>query len=156
MAFFGRNRQQQDAPRIEAYAGSVEQILAQIGIDPAQARMAINDGYGWSFKRGSALIEIYVNQKETGGYLQVLSPIIHLPMTGLLPFYRRLLEINLQLSNAALGVYLDTVFLFVERPLDGLDPQETDHIINNISAYADELDDKLVSEFGGRLYQRIS
>ncbi len=154
MAFMGRNRQQ-GAPRIEQYAQTVEAILANIGIDPAQARMAMSDGFGWSFQRGSATIEIYVTQKETGGYLQVLSPIAHLPMTGLLPLYRRLLELNLQMTEAALGVYTEIVFVFVERPLDGLDANEADQIINNVAAYADELDDKLVSEFGGRLYGRI-
>ncbi|MFN8527817.1 MAG: YbjN domain-containing protein [Anaerolineae bacterium] len=155
MAFFGRSRQQQNAPNIDVHAQTVEGILGKIGVDPVQARMTINDGYGWSFRRGSALIEIYVTQKETAGFLQVLSPIVHLPMTGLLPLYRRLLELNLQLTEAALGVYLDTVFVFVERPLEAMDPEEADSIINNVAAYADELDDKLVNEFGGRLYARI-
>ncbi len=154
MAFL-RGSRQQGAPRIEQYAQTVEAILANIGIDPAQARMAMSDGFGWSFQRGSAMIEIYVTQKDTGGYLQVLSPIAHLPMTGLLPLYRRLLELNLQMTEAALGVYTDIVFVFVERPLDGLDAGEADQIINNVAAYADELDDKIVSEFGGRLYGRI-
>lgn len=155
MAFFGRSRQQQNAPNIDVHAQTVEGILGKIGVDPVQARMTINDGYGWSFRRGSALIEIYVTQKDTAGFLQVLSPIVHLPMTGLLPLYRRLLELNLQLTEAALGVYLDTVFVFVERPLEAMDPEEADSIINNVAAYADELDDKLVNEFGGRLYARI-
>ncbi len=154
MAFL-RGSRQQGAPRIDQYAQTVEAILANIGIDPAAARMAMSDGFGWSFQRGSAMIEIYVTQKDTGGYLQVLSPIAHLPMTGLLPLYRRLLELNLQMTEAALGVYTDIVFVFVERPLDGLDAGEADQIINNVAAYADELDDKLVSEFGGRLYGRI-
>ncbi|MDX2161816.1 MAG: YbjN domain-containing protein [bacterium] len=155
MGLFGRSRPQSNAPRIEQYAQTVEAILANLGIDPAQARMSMTDGFGWSFRRGSALIEIYVTQKDNIGYLQVLSPILHLPMTGLLPLYRRLLELNLQLTEAGIGVYLDAVFIFIERPLEGMDAAEADQIINNVAAYADELDDKLVSEFGGRLYGRI-
>jgi hypothetical protein len=146
---------QQAAPRLDVYAGTVESILRQIQIDPAQARMSTQDGYGWNFRRGSALIEIYVSQQDGVGYLQVLSPIIHLPATGLLPLYRHLLELNLQLTNAALGVYLDIVYVFSARPLEGLDAVEADNIITLVANYADELDDRLVGEFGGRLYGRI-
>ena len=143
------------APRLDQYAQTVEQILLTVGVDPQQARMNIQDGFGWSFRRGSAVIEVYVSQQEGAGYLQVLSPILHLPMSNLLPLYRRLLELNLQLTNAALGVHLDVVYVFSERPLDGLDAVEANNIITLVAGYADEMDDKLVTEFGGRLYARI-
>lgn len=142
-------------PRLDQYAQTVEQILLGVGVDPQRARMNIQDGFGWNFLRGSATIEIYVSQQEGAGYLQVLSPIIHLPMTNLLPLYRRLLELNLQLTNAALGVHLDVVYVFSERPLEGLDAVEANNIITLVAGYADDLDDKLVGEFGGRLYSRI-
>jgi hypothetical protein len=142
-------------PNIEAYAATVEQNLMALGVDPTQARMNTESGFGWSFQRGSAAIEVYVSQQDQAGYLQVLSPILHLPQTGLLPLYRRLLEMNLQLTNAALGVYLDVVYVFSERPLDGLDPVEANNIISLVANFADEWDDKLVAEFGGRLYGRI-
>jgi hypothetical protein len=81
---------------------------------------------------------------------------MHLPMSNLLPLYRRLLELNLQLTAAAIGVHLDVVYVFSERPLDGLDGAEANTIINLVSGYADELDDKLVTEFGGRLYAKVN
>ncbi len=145
----------QASQRLDQYAQTVEQILLGVGVDPQQARMNIQDGFGWSFRRGSAVIEVYVSQQEMTGYLQVLSPILHLPMTNLLPIYRRLLELNLQLTNAALGVHLDVVYIFSERPLEGLDAVEANNMITLVAGYADELDDKLVDEFGGRLYSRI-
>jgi hypothetical protein len=151
----GRN-QPPSTPSLEAYAGAVEQILPGVGIDPLTARMNIEGGYGWSFQRGSAVIEVYVSQQDGAGYLQVLSPIMHLPMSNLLPLYRRLLELNLQLTAAAIGVHLDVVYVFSERPLDGMDAAEANTIINLVSAYADDLDDKLVTEFGGRLYAKVN
>lgn len=152
---FGRNQRQQAGPRLDVYAGTVEQLLANLGIDPAQARMNTQEGYGWSFRRGSAVIEVYITQNAGVGYLQVLAPIIHLPTQGLLPLYRRMLELNLQLTNAAFGVYLDVVYVFSERPLEGMDSVEANGVISLVAQYADELDDKLVAEFGGRLYARI-
>ncbi len=143
------------APRLDQYAQTVEQILLGVGVDPQQARMNLQDGFGWSFRRGSAVIEVYVSQQDGTGYLQVLSPILHLPMSNLLPLYRHLLELNLQLTNAALGVHLDVVYVFSERPLEGLDAVDANNIITLVAGYADELDDKIVSEFGGRLYARI-
>lgn len=152
--FRGRNRATGENA-IEAYAATIEQILTAVGIDAVQARMRTETGFGWSFQRNSAVIEIFVSQQDGVGYLQVLSPIMHLPINGLLPLYRRLLELNLQLTNAALGVYLDVVYVFNERPLEGLDGNEANTIINMVASYADDLDDKLVQEFGGRLYAKV-
>jgi hypothetical protein len=148
-------RSRRSGANLQTYAATVEQILLTVGIDPQQARMNTQEGFGWSFRRGSAVIEIYISQQDSAGYMQVLSPILHLPATGLLPLYRRLLELNLQLTNAALGVYLDVVYVFSERPLEGMDSVEANTIINLVATYADELDDKLMQEFGGRLYGRI-
>ena len=140
---------------LESYAATVEQILLTLGVDPVHSRLNTEGGFGWSFQRGSAVIEVYVSQQEDAGYLQVLSPIMHLPQSGLLALYRRLLELNLQLTNASIGLYLDVVYLFSERPVDGLDANEANSIITLVAGYADELDDKLVAEFGGRLYAKI-
>lgn len=151
--FFRRNqnRDTETINKLEQSARTVEQILANIGVDPVSARMKVQAGYGWNFQRGSALIEVYITQEERG-YLQVLSPILHLPQTNLLPLYRRLLELNLQLTNASVGVHQDVVYVFNERPLEGLDPTEADSIIRKLSIYADELDNSLAEEYGGRMY----
>jgi hypothetical protein len=141
--------------RLENYAATVEQILPDIGIDPAQSRLNTEQGFGWSFRRGSATIEVYVSQQDDVGYLQVLAPILHLPANGLLPLYRRLLELNLQLTNAAFGVHLDVVYVFSERPLEGLDSAEANNIIALIAHYADQWDNELFNEFGGRLYGQV-
>lgn len=153
MGIFRRNqgRDSDTINKLEQSAMTVEQILANIGVDPVSARMSVQAGYGWNFQRGSALIEVYITQEERG-YLQVLSPIMHLPTTNLLPLYRRLLELNLQLTNASVGVHQDVVYVFNERPLEGLDPAEADSIIRKLAIYADELDNSLVEEFGGRMY----
>ena len=145
-------RQQGQTGSLQQHAVIVEQILNSIGVEPGRAQMNTENGYGWSFQRGSALIEVYIAKQETREYLQVLSPLMHLPGGALLPLYRRLLELNLSLTNASLGIYLDVVYVFNERPLDGLDAGEANFIITQIAEYADDLDNQLVNEFGGRLY----
>ncbi|MCY4145607.1 MAG: YbjN domain-containing protein [Chloroflexi bacterium] len=153
--FFRRGAKSVPEPAqpIDLSRRAVESILQTIGVDAQSARMAVTSGFGWHFQRGSALIEVYLTPEEQG-YLQVLSPIMHLPLGNLLALYRRLLELNLQLTNAALGVHEDVVYLYHERLLAGLDAGEADAIIRRLASYADELDDALASEFGGRLYGR--
>ncbi len=150
--FTGRGR---GAKSLADYARIVEASLHELGIDPGASNMTVDRGYGWRFKRGSAIIEVYTADQEGRGYLQVLSPIMHLPATGLLPLYRRLLEYNMQLTNAALGVYQDVVYVFSERPLQDLDSSEASTIITMVAGYADDLDNALVNEYGGRLYSQI-
>lgn len=154
--FFGRGEKKPTEPAAEQFDLSlraVEAILEAIGVDPHAARMDVEHGYGWNFQRGSALIEVYLTPEEQG-YLQVLSPIMHLPASNLLALYRRLLELNLQLTNAALGLHEDVVYLYHERLLAGLDAGEADAIIRRLAGYADELDDTLSEEFDGRMYGR--
>ena len=88
--------------QLQLSAQAVEELLARIGVDVDAARMAVESGYGWNFLRGSALIEIYLTP-EDWGYLQVLSPIMHLPQSNLLALYRRLLELNLELTQRGAG-----------------------------------------------------
>ncbi len=153
--FFRRQRSGDQNASLDKHAATVEQILAAIGVNPGSARLPTEQGFGWNFRRGSAIIEVYVSQQADKGHLQVLSPIITLPQVNLLPLYRRLLELNLQLTNASLGIFLDTVYVFNERPLEGLDPVEANNIITLVAHYADDLDNRLVSEFGGRLYSQV-
>lgn len=149
---FGRNRNRNDVKPLERYVRDVELILQKIGVDIDEAQMSLEEGYGWEFRRGSASIEVYIVQREDKAYLQVLSPIMYLPQSNLLPLYRRLLDYNLQMTSASLGIFQDVVYVFHERPLHGLDADETDDIIDFVSGYADDLDNALVNEFGGRLY----
>jgi len=139
---------------LAGYAGMIQQILEMLRIDPGSARLPVESGYGWNFRYGSAIIEVYIHSNNEGSYFQVLAPIITLPQSALLPLYRRMLELNLQLTNAALGVYHDTVYIFSERQLEGLDQGEAQITIQRVADYADTLDNKLVDEFGGRLYNR--
>ncbi|GAB5492241.1 MAG: hypothetical protein Phog2KO_24560 [Phototrophicaceae bacterium] len=145
-------QESQRTNNLQNHAVTVEGILVSIGVEPGRARMNTDNGYGWSFQRGSALIEVYIASQEGREYLQVLSPLMHLPSGGLLPLYRRLLELNLTLTNASVGIYLDVIYVFNERPLEGLDDSEANFIITQIAEYADDLDNQLVNEFGGRLY----
>ena len=159
MFFGGRNQPPKmdtgTLTSIRQHAAMIDNILRQLGLDPKSVKMDTTEGYGWSFRRGSAVIEVYLSESDGEGYLQVLSPILHIPTTNVLPLYRRLLELNLQLTSAAFGVYNDVVYVFYERTLQDLSAGEADDIITKVAAYADDFDNQLLEEFGGRLYMQV-
>lgn len=160
MFFAGRsNRRQPQGGKktpLDLQAESIESILRQLNHPPETARMDNDSGYGWVIHRGSAEIDIYLSQQSGVGYLQVLSPIMHIATDKpMLPFYRHLLELNLSLTSAALGIHEDIVYVYYERKIDGLDAHEANEIIRQVARYADELDNQLVREFGGRLYMQV-
>lgn len=153
---FGRNRKPTKRTKsLEEHANTLEVILDTLNIDVDEARLNTENGFGWTFRRGSAIIEVYISEQGGQGHMQVLAPIQVLPDSGLLPLYRHLLELNLQLTNASLGVFYDVVYVFNERPLQGLEAEEANAIITMVAGYADDLDNRLVNEFGGRLYSQI-
>lgn len=142
---------------IRDYAVNVEKTLAGLGLNVEQARTQIvpDQEYSWEFKSGSAMIQLHIFHEEGRSYFQVLSPILYLPQVNLMAIYRKLLELNLKLTHAAFGIHMDEVILFSERILDGMDMDEAAHIISLVAGYADDLDNQLYNEFGGRLYRQI-
>jgi hypothetical protein len=54
---FGKRNQPRprQASNLQRHAATVEQILASLGVDLVRARMDTDEGYGWSFQRGSAV-----------------------------------------------------------------------------------------------------
>ena len=127
--------------------------MAALGLDPAEARLG---DYTWQFQRGTALVEIKLVQEDGGqAFFQISAPVMHLPHDNLLRLYRRLLELNMQLVGVAFAIYRDVVYRVDERPVPGLDETEAHAMINTVAGFADQLDDELVAEFGGRLFGQV-
>ncbi len=155
MGFFGWGGNKPKQTNLQSVLEAIEHILQTAGVNLTESRQKNIEGIGWKFKQGSATIEIYLAEKAGKHYFQVLSPIMYVPQSGLLPFYRRLLEMNMLIASLKFGIYGDIVMVFHERPTDGLDYVEAMEIITEIAQTADEYDNALVHEFGGRLYQGL-
>ena len=129
----------------------VEDFLSAIGVGPNKCRME-GEGLGWYIFRGSTLTYIFIGVYDDFKSLRIFSPILYLPEENILPFYRRCLEINFELINCAICVRDDRVALVVERPLEGLDPEELEGMIEYMLGVADELDNKLADEFRAKIF----
>jgi hypothetical protein len=130
----------------------VEDVIAELGLSPLQNRLPqSSDSLAWALVKGSAEVYIFLNASSAGNYIQVVSPIVRLPDFGLLPLYRRLLELNAdELLGASFGIKGDSIVLTTDRAIRDIDRSEVREMILRIGNYADHFDDELASQFGGR------
>lgn len=148
-----RIRQDTENVTLKTHVNNIESILSMIDVNPAESRAHTIEGFRWIFPWGSVKVEVNVIERAHKGYMQVSAPLLYLPLTNREPLYRALLEQNMEMTSAALAVFNDLVYIFSERSLDGLDTEEARQIITQVAYYADELDNRLVNEYGGRLYE---
>jgi hypothetical protein len=129
---------------------TVEKGIFMMGVEPESARA---DKAGqWDFNRGSASIAVglTVNDRFPNGYFYVTSVLMSemdVPPSRKEEFYYTLLDINATLVNMQLAVTEGWVLLISNRDAVGLDEVEVAIAINELSFYADELDDQLKDNF---------
>jgi len=128
----------------------IEKGILRMGLEPEMAR-GENAGQ-WDFSRGSATIAVGLSQNDRfpNGYFYVTSVLmsesdIHVAKKE--AFYQNLLEINARLVNMQLALSDGWVLLISNRDAAGLDDIEVAITINELSYYADELDDQLKDSF---------
>lgn len=120
----------------------VEKAITQLGINPVLARL----GYEyWEFHQGSALLRIFVYDKN---YLTATSPLNNLPTTDLERFYRYLL--SNPVAPYQLGICQNQVYISYRVHLSEIFSDAADDIMKNYTQMlkkADELDDFLEKEY---------
>lgn len=110
------------------------------------------DDSGYSqVRRGSAAVGI--NVLDDHGVLLMLAPIMEVPPAGAEGLYRRLLELSfIATSDASFAVdaQKDEIYVRALRRLSGLDYEEFEDLLDTVGKVADEWDDVLRKEFGGK------
>jgi hypothetical protein len=139
-------------------AKMVETYYAHRGLDPHQHRLSgtAQDEVGWWLQEGSAQVYIVIQESEdnSGAVLRISSPIVLIPKQNREAFYRRLLDINGNLSSCGLATHGDIVLVVAQRHTIGLVQEELDELAWNTAYVADLLDDKLAQEFGVQIYSQ--
>ncbi len=133
---------------IAYYEKMVNDLLTSFGLDPEKCRHRPKTL--WSAYRGSALIYTEIFKLDNIDYIEISCPIMLLPSRNLLPFYRRLLEINFQLMGIKFFVRDQWVYIAENRELKGLNFEELKAMEERVSYHADRLDEQLIEEFKSR------
>ena len=129
---------------------TVEKGIEMLKINPLDARGA-KEGQ-WDFDRGSAKVAVGVisTDRFPNGYFYCSSIIMDASKVAeerKPELYQTLLEINATLVNMRFAFNKNVIFLISNRDANGLDPEEVAITVNELSYYADLLDDRLQNEF---------
>lgn len=146
-------------PTLESYRRQVVDLLGRLGLE-ASERCREDEEEGstelvWVVRHGSAVVFVRLlwEEEEKAGWFRLSSPLVFLPEKNLLPFYRRLLELNAELPGVALSVQGPVVELAGERPLAGMEGAEAEELLHRVAACADKLDDMLAEDFGAPFWR---
>ena len=127
----------------------IDQYVIEIGLTKEQTYNP--ERKAWYWMRGSANIEVFVASMDSGReFLRIFSPLMKVPKGNEAIFYRTLLDMN----DNCLGVKIttmegtDQVYVTYERDLIGIDYDEVKTCIADLEWWADELDDRLIEQFG--------
>jgi len=145
MGFFGTKKASKVS--IDQVVHMVQEYFHRRGLDLSGHTVDATDGYGWWITEGSAKVYIFVQEDHGGPVLRVNSPILHFPPENREAFFLRLLEINRDLSYCCVAAFDDVIIVSGQRPILGLDQEELNDMIWNVSYVADRLDDDLAAEF---------
>lgn len=137
---------------VEDVGGMIASYFRNRGLDPNRQQIPGAEGCGWWLTEGSAKVYIFVQDSPGGPVLRITSPIVFIPEQNKEAFFRRLLDINSNLTNCALATYENYVLVVSQRQTLGLSQEELDSGVWNVAYVADLLDNKLAGEFATRLY----
>jgi uncharacterized protein (DUF1786 family) len=128
----------------------VEDVLAELGHDPARARRADRPP-SWRFEHGSASVRVSLLERAQFVQLRVVAPVMRLDAAvDRLALFSRLLLLHVDAVHAAaFALDRDEVQLVAERSTIDLDRSEVRDIIGRIRDFADTYDNALIAEFGG-------
>jgi hypothetical protein len=151
MSFFRKSRTHSP----EKLVKMVETVLQEVGLDPVACRNEEGPEdqphLAWNFQLPSGTTDLFLilRPSDEGLVLEVRSLVVQMPRQNLMPFYRRLLELNSdEVSGAAFGIHGDLVVLTVDRPTDDLDPSEVTRMISAVVAATEHYSRELSAEFG--------
>ena len=121
----------------------VESAIARMGINPVLARSGHDS---WVFHRGSSEIRLFVYDRN---YLFAVSPINLLPKKNVEPVLDFMLDTDF--SPYKMGLDGRQIYLCYRIHLADITPDSAERILDNIvglAEKADELDNRMVDEFG--------
>jgi len=141
---------------LEEAAKLIESILDSLGTNPEEAKMDLESktALGWLIQNGTTYLFIYVFKTEDNQFLlKMVSPVVFMPEKNLLPFYRFLLESNLNLHDSTLGIEKNIIMMQSLRRVDLISPDEAKNMVGYLYKTSQEMAAKLSKEFEAKYYE---
>ncbi|HLU67764.1 MAG TPA: YbjN domain-containing protein [Kofleriaceae bacterium] len=138
---------------LESTIAMIEDVLIELGHVVEKARVQFPEcERAWRIAKGSATVEIALLARGDAGWLQVSASVMTPgPTSDQAALWRKVLQLNAErTSTSAFALRGDTIILIGQRGTRDLDRGEVLALIRNLSDDADQFDDELVRQFGGR------
>jgi hypothetical protein len=130
--------------------GLVEEVLSELGHDPAATRAGATNA--WQVRKGSALTTVSLVDRTEFTHLRVCSTVMTVDgKVDRAALNAHLLALNGSLCGAAFATEGEHILLLAERSTLDLDRSEVRELIKRVTTYADDHDDALVAQFGGKM-----
>ncbi|HEY5920703.1 MAG TPA: YbjN domain-containing protein [Kofleriaceae bacterium] len=131
----------------------VEAVLGELGHDAASSRHAGSGAlHAWQVHKGSALTTVSLVDRTEFTHLRVCSTVMTIDGKVDRPALNaHLLALNGSLCGAAFATEGEHILLVAERSTLDLDRSEVRELIKRVTMYADDHDDALVAQFGGKM-----
>jgi hypothetical protein len=149
LGLFANQRQ----ANLESTTAMIEDVLVELGHVLEKARAQFPEcERAWRISKGSATVEIALLARGEAGWLQVSASVMTPgARTDQAALWRKVLVLNAERAqSASFALRGNTVVLIGQRPTLDLDRSEVLALIETVSTDADQYDDELVREFGGR------
>jgi Putative bacterial sensory transduction regulator len=138
---------------IQSTVALIEEVLGQLGHDPAAAATTTGDAlHAWRIVKGSAVTLVTLVNRTLFTHVRVCSVVMSLDAkVDRNALHAHLLELNGALCGAAFATAGNQVLMVSERTTLDIDRSEVRELIRRVTTYADDHDDALVSTFGGHM-----
>lgn len=150
MGLFGTHKATKGS--VEEVAGMISTYFKNRGLNPDHQELKSSEGCGWWMKQGSAKVYLFVQDAASGTVLRITSPLVFIPKDNREAFFRKLLDVNCNMSSCALATHGEVVLVVAQRPTLGLSQEEVDELAWSVAYVADLLDQQLSEEFGAQMY----
>ena len=139
---------------IESSLKTITEVLTKLGVDPTTYQLPDSNGKGWAVPMDKSILFVNLGEVDGQPSLRMTCPILFMPTQDLMPFYRKLLDLNSKLIDGALAMDRDTVYIITQQALDGLSSAAVEGLIQRTRKQADVLTDLLIQEFHSARYWR--
>jgi hypothetical protein len=133
---------------------TISDVLNKLGVDPAAHQLPNSNGRGWAVPTEKSVLFATVGEAEGQSFFRLTCPILFMPSQDLLPFYRKMLDLNSELGGGSLAMEHDMVYLINQQALDRLTPDVLESIFQRMTKLAGVLADLLIQEFNSARYWR--
>jgi hypothetical protein len=132
---------------LDSYTQMITNVLKQVFTDSGATQLADSDGRVWAIPTKRSVLFVRVDEMEGHPALRFTCPILFMPPQDLLPFYRKLLDLNTNLIDVSLGMDRDQVVVISRQLLEGLTEDAIAYLMRRAMNAADVLAEVVLQEF---------